>query len=131
MTHWVKKAWEILFKNYKDMIIKTFRNVGLFLQLDGLENDQIKVKDILELVVRDYNLMAIIDFIIKEAVIAFIEPEPAVADEIIIVEELIYIIVKEAFTGEVDIAKRKAFFNFNSEIKEQFFNDEDSEFNKD
>jgi hypothetical protein len=46
LTHWVGQAWEVLHRDYKETIIKTFRQTGLLLNPDGTKDSEIKIRDI-------------------------------------------------------------------------------------
>ena len=54
MTHWVREAWTRLHEEYKDIIIKTFRQVGLTLNPDGSEDIKLKIKDLLRITIGDF-----------------------------------------------------------------------------
>ena len=47
MTHWVTQAFERVYIEHKDAIIACFKNVGLLLAVDGLEDYLLKVQDCL------------------------------------------------------------------------------------
>jgi hypothetical protein len=55
LTYWVAKAWKRLHLEYKDTIINTFRNVGLSLNPNGFEDQELKIKDLLDIIVGDYH----------------------------------------------------------------------------
>lgn len=101
------------------MIINTFKNVGLSLNPNGSENDQIKVKDLPRLIIKNYNLTATVDLTTKEAVTALINTKVAESDNTIVVKssESTYITAKKAVTGVVNITNRKAPPASDSEIK--------------
>jgi hypothetical protein len=54
LTKWVAEAWKELHEKYKDVIIKTFRSVGLSLNPDGSEDSELKVKGLPDIAVGDY-----------------------------------------------------------------------------
>jgi hypothetical protein len=47
-------VWERLYIEYKDTIIKTFRNVGLALNPNSLEDSKLSIQDLLNITVGDY-----------------------------------------------------------------------------
>jgi hypothetical protein len=55
LTYWVAKAWKRLHLEYKDTIINTFRNVGLSLNPDGSEDQELTIKDLPNIIVGDYH----------------------------------------------------------------------------
>jgi hypothetical protein len=55
LTHWVAKAWKRLHLQYKDTIINTFRNVGLSLNPDSSEDQELTIKDLLDIAVGNYH----------------------------------------------------------------------------
>jgi hypothetical protein len=55
LTKWVAAAWKRLHIEYKQVIINTFRNVGLSLNPDGSEDHEIKIKDLDGITVGDYS----------------------------------------------------------------------------
>jgi hypothetical protein len=54
LTKWVGEAWERLHIEYKDTIVRTFRQVGLSLNPDGSEDHEIKIKGLDDIVVGNY-----------------------------------------------------------------------------
>jgi hypothetical protein len=54
LTKWVAVAWKRLHEEKKDVIIKTFRQVGLSLNPDGSEDHELKIKGLDNLVIGDY-----------------------------------------------------------------------------
>lgn len=54
LTHWVSKAWKRLHLEYKSTIINTFRAVGLSLNPDGSQDEELKVKGLPLVAVGDY-----------------------------------------------------------------------------
>jgi DDE superfamily endonuclease len=54
LTKWVGKAWERLHIEYKDTIVRTFRQVGLSLNPNGSEDHEIKIKGLDGIVVGNY-----------------------------------------------------------------------------
>ena len=48
-------AWKRLHKEKKDLIIKTFRQVGLSLNPDGSKDHEIKIKGLDNIIIRDYS----------------------------------------------------------------------------
>jgi hypothetical protein len=54
LTKWVGEAWERLHIEYKDKIVRTFRQVGLSLNPDGSEDHEIKIKGLDSIVVGNY-----------------------------------------------------------------------------
>jgi hypothetical protein len=56
LTHWVGQAWEVLHRDYKETIIKTFCQTGLLLNPDGTEDSEIKIRDIPHVEVGDWRL---------------------------------------------------------------------------
>jgi hypothetical protein len=56
LTQWVAQAWERLHLEHKDTIIKTFWNVGLALNSDGSEDNELSIRDLPDLIVRDYTI---------------------------------------------------------------------------
>ena len=54
MTKWVGEAWDILHRDYKDTIIKTFRQTGISLNPDGSEDSEIKIRDVPDIEVGDW-----------------------------------------------------------------------------
>jgi hypothetical protein len=54
LTYWVARAWKRLHLEYKDTIIKTFRNVGLSLNPDGSQDEELKIKDLPDITIGDY-----------------------------------------------------------------------------
>jgi hypothetical protein len=54
ITHWVGEAYIWLHEKQKDLIIKTFQQVGLALPIDGSQDDIIKVKDVPDLRIGDW-----------------------------------------------------------------------------
>lgn len=57
VTHQVAKAWKILYKQHKDTIINTFRNLGLSLNPNGSEDSQLKIQDILDITIGEWKLL--------------------------------------------------------------------------
>jgi hypothetical protein len=53
MTQWVGKAWERLHLEHKDTIIKTFRNVGLSLNPNSSEDNELSIRDLPNIIVGD------------------------------------------------------------------------------
>jgi hypothetical protein len=53
MTKWVGEAWDILYGDYKDTIIKTFRQTGICLNPDSSEDSEIKIRDVPDVEVGD------------------------------------------------------------------------------
>jgi hypothetical protein len=43
MTHWIAHAWERVYKEHKEAIIKCFLNVGLVLPVNGSQDHLLKV----------------------------------------------------------------------------------------
>ena len=60
ITHWVGIAWERLHVEHKETIIKTFRQVGLSLAPDGSKDSELKIRDLPNISVRDYNRVIVI-----------------------------------------------------------------------
>ena len=56
LTKWVGQAWEDLYNELGGTIRDTFRKLGLALAVDGSEDYEIDVKDLLEMVVGDWHL---------------------------------------------------------------------------
>jgi hypothetical protein len=56
VTHWVAKAWKILHEQHKDTIIKTFRNLGLSLNPDGSEDLELKIRDLPDISIGEWEL---------------------------------------------------------------------------
>jgi hypothetical protein len=54
MTHWVGEAWEKLHREHKQTIINTFRHVGLSLNPDGSEDNELNIRDLPNITVGDY-----------------------------------------------------------------------------
>jgi hypothetical protein len=54
LTKWVAVAWKRLHEEKKDVIIKTFRQVGLSLNPDGSEDHELKIKGLDNLIIGDY-----------------------------------------------------------------------------
>ena len=54
MTQQVVEAWEKLYKEHKDTIIKTFRQVGLSLNPNGSEDSELSIRDLPNITVGDY-----------------------------------------------------------------------------
>ena len=54
LTYWVAKAWKRLHLEYKDTIIQTFWNVGMTLNPDGSQDEELKVKGIPDISVGNY-----------------------------------------------------------------------------
>lgn len=46
ITYWVAQVWRELHAEQSDIIIKTFRKLGLSLAVNGSENKELRVKDI-------------------------------------------------------------------------------------
>jgi hypothetical protein len=46
LTHWIARAWKRLHNEKKDVIINSFRQVGLSLSPDRSEDLEIKIKDV-------------------------------------------------------------------------------------
>jgi len=55
LTYWVAKAWKRLYLEYKDTIINTFRNVGLSLNPNGSEDQELTINDLPNIIVGDYH----------------------------------------------------------------------------
>ena len=55
LTEWVATAWKRLHKEYKATIINTFRQVGLSLNPDSLEDYKIKIKGLDNIKVGDFS----------------------------------------------------------------------------
>jgi hypothetical protein len=53
MTHWVTQAFKRVYIEHKDAIVACFKNVGLLLAVDSLEDYILKVQDCLNLTVGD------------------------------------------------------------------------------
>jgi hypothetical protein len=54
MTHWVYKAFERVHLEHKDAIISCFKNVGLSLAVDGSEDHLLKIRDLPDITVGDW-----------------------------------------------------------------------------
>jgi hypothetical protein len=54
ITQWVGKAWERLHLEHKETIIKIFRNVGLSLNPNGLEDHELSIRDLPNITVGDW-----------------------------------------------------------------------------
>ena len=54
LTHWVGKAWKEYHEDNKEVIKQTFRDVGLALAVDGSEDEQLKIRDLPNLMVGDW-----------------------------------------------------------------------------
>jgi hypothetical protein len=54
MTHWIGNAVKILCRDYQDVIINSFRKVGLSLNPDGSEDHKIKIRDLPGIEVGDW-----------------------------------------------------------------------------
>jgi hypothetical protein len=54
ITEWVGTAYDTLYEKYKDLIIQTFRNVGLSLNPDGSEDSELKIRDLPDIEVGDW-----------------------------------------------------------------------------
>lgn len=54
LTHWVAEAWEKLHQDYKMTIVKSFRSVGLSLNPDGSEDEEICIKGVEDIEVGDW-----------------------------------------------------------------------------
>ena len=57
VTYQVAKAQKILYKQHKDTIINTFRNLGLSLNPNGSEDSQLKIQDILDITIGEWKLL--------------------------------------------------------------------------
>src|SRR5947199_2367896 len=58
MTHWVYKAFERVHLEHKDAIISCFKNVGLSLAVDGSEDHLLKIRDLPDITVGDWQQRA-------------------------------------------------------------------------
>jgi hypothetical protein len=56
VTHWVPKAWNILYIDHKDTIINTFKNVGISLNLDGSEDHLLSIRDLPNITIGEWRL---------------------------------------------------------------------------
>jgi hypothetical protein len=56
MAFWVTEAWRRLHDEHQELIIKTFRNVGLSLNPDGSEDIQLQIKDLPNIQVGDWRI---------------------------------------------------------------------------
>jgi hypothetical protein len=54
LTHWVAKAFERVHLEHKDAIIACFKNVGLSLAIDGSEDHLLKIRDLPNITVGDW-----------------------------------------------------------------------------
>lgn len=54
LTHWVGEAWRRIHTDYRETIIKTFRNLGLSLTPDGSEDSELKIRDLPNITIGDY-----------------------------------------------------------------------------
>jgi hypothetical protein len=54
LTHWVAEAWKRLYEEHQDAIIKTFQNVGLSLPTDGLKDYLLKIRDLPNMTIGDW-----------------------------------------------------------------------------
>ena len=54
LTQWVGKAWKKYHEDNQEVIKQTFRDVGLTLAIDGSEDKQLKIRDLPDLVVGDW-----------------------------------------------------------------------------
>jgi hypothetical protein len=54
MTHWIRNAVETLYRDYQDVIINSFPKVGLSLNPDSSEDHEIKIRDLPEIDVGDW-----------------------------------------------------------------------------
>ena len=54
MKHWVYKAFERVHLEHKDAIISCFKNVGLSLAVDGSEDHLLKIRDLPDITVGDW-----------------------------------------------------------------------------
>jgi hypothetical protein len=54
MTYWIYKAFKRVHLEYKDAIISSFKNVGLSLAVDGSEYYLLKIRDLPDITVGDW-----------------------------------------------------------------------------
>ena len=54
LTKWVGEAWKKLHEFHKDAIIETFQNVGLSLPTDGSKDNLLKIRDLPDIIVGDW-----------------------------------------------------------------------------
>ncbi|PVH67305.1 hypothetical protein DL98DRAFT_600687 [Cadophora sp. DSE1049] len=50
----VGEAWRRIYTDYRETIIKTFKNLGLSLNLDGSEDSELKIRDLPNITIGDY-----------------------------------------------------------------------------
>ena len=104
MTHQVGIAQERLYREHKDTIIKTFKNVGLSLNPDRSEDHKLKIKDLPDLIVGDYNLLPAVGLADNPIIIP--DNGPLVAPQIILGDEEVdepdtFITAREAIKGVI------------------------------
>jgi hypothetical protein len=58
MTWWVATAWKRVYDEYQDLIVKTFKHVGLSLNPNGFEDYELKIKDLPSIAVGDWRASA-------------------------------------------------------------------------
>src|SRR5437764_15455539 len=56
MTWWVARAWKRVHEKHQDLIVKTFRYVGLSLNPDSSEDSDLKIKGLPDIAVGDWRL---------------------------------------------------------------------------
>ena len=56
LTKWVGQAWREMHMEHSSLICQIFRKLGLFLAVDGSEDDELSVKDIPGITVGDWKL---------------------------------------------------------------------------
>jgi hypothetical protein len=56
VTHWVAKAWNILYTDRKNTIINTFKNVGISLNPDSSEDHLLSIWDLPNITIREWRL---------------------------------------------------------------------------
>ena len=70
LTYQVARAWKRLYIKYKDIIITAFRSVGMSLNLNKLEDKELKIKVLNRITVRDYLQLNILQIEKQDAVTA-------------------------------------------------------------
>ena len=56
LTQWVGKAWKQFHEEHGDTVWKTFRQLGLFLSVDGSQDQDIRIQDLPGIEVGDWHL---------------------------------------------------------------------------
>ena len=108
LSHWVGDAWIKFHEFHQDTIIKLFRQVGLSLAVDGSEGAELKIKDLPDIEIGDWeeDLELPGQMIIDDLYMS--EPEYIFADEEVELEAVEQGAIDDLDTGKMEYFHRCA-----------------------